>query len=145
MKRSQVLYRGAKGFGWYWKYMKEGNEGFLKAPAPVYFDWKTPSQIPRTTVKISLTVGNKPLDSLYFQLADDVVPKTVQNFISKCTGENEFKRTYRNSKISQVQKGKFILAGQIDDGAPPSRLIPEENFIISHDQRGLLRFENYSC
>eukprot|EP00388_Colpodella_angusta_P029218 GDKK01015888.1.p1 GENE.GDKK01015888.1~~GDKK01015888.1.p1 ORF type:complete len:143 (-),score=17.70 GDKK01015888.1:117-545(-) len=73
------------------------------------------------------------------------VPKTVENFKLLATGENIHNRSLLQSKFHQVQKGQFIMGGDIEnnDGtgshsAYADRYIKDENFIIPHTERGFL-------
>lgn len=145
MRKSNILLRGAKGYGWYQKYIKDGNEGFRKTVPPTPFDWSITSNQKRLHAFFDLSVSDKSIGRLTFELANDIVPKTVQNFANLCTGDNMHSRSYKNTKFFQIQKS-FIMGGDVEwnDGtgshsAFKERYIEDENFIIPHSDRGLIR------
>ena len=145
MRRSATLFRGAKGYSWYQHYMKEGSEGFKKRAAPTPFNWEKDG-IVRPKVFFDLSIGTENIGQLVFELAEDVVPKTVENFILLCTGNNVHSKSFQNTTFHQVRKGEFIMGGDIENlngsgshSAYKERYIKDENFIIPHSQRGLLR------
>lgn len=43
--------------------------------------------MPRPVVFFDVTIGNEPSERIVFELFDDIVPKTAENFRSLCTGE----------------------------------------------------------
>lgn len=157
MRRTVPLLRGAKGFGWYGKFKREGSEGFRKFTPPTPFDWSTspsisannssgPTDSPaRPKAVLEISYGGKPMGALKVELAQDVVPKTVSNFLTLCNETSQ--RTYKGSKLHQIRKGSYIMGGDVEnlDGTgnhsahPEQRFLPEENFIIPHTSRGLVR------
>jgi hypothetical protein len=145
MRSTAVLCRGAKGYGWYQNYMRKGQEGFKKYAAPTPFDWAKDNVV-RPKVYFDVSVGTESVGRLTFELAEDIVPKTVENFKLLCTGKNVHNKSFQLSKLHQVQKGQFIMGGDVEnnDGtgshsAYEERYIEDENFIIPHTARGLLR------
>lgn len=81
-----------------------------------------------------------------FELASDIVPKTVINFANLCEGKGlKFKKGYKNTKIHHILKGVFIMGGDIEKengtgnhSSYEQRHFPDENFIIPHSSRGLI-------
>lgn len=145
MKATGLLSRGAKGYSWYHNFMKKGNEGFKKYASPTPFDWAK-GDVTRTKIFFDISVGTESAGRLVFELADDVVPKTVENFKLLCTGENLHNRSFLQTKFHQIQKGAFIMGGDVENNngtgshsAYKERYIRDENFIIPHSHRGLLR------
>jgi hypothetical protein len=149
MRRSLVTLRGAKGRGWFYDF-KEAPADFARYTAPTAFDWAGKNELCnpsiRPTAFFTLSSGGEVLGSLEFELAIDIVPKTVENFCKLVTGDNEFKRCYRNTRIHRIQKDVTIMAGDViyNDGtgshsAYEKRFIKDENFIIPHTGRGMLR------
>lgn len=145
MRASSILSRGAKGYSWYNHFLKHGNEGFKRYASPTPFDWSKNS-VARSKVFFDISIGTEDLGRLVFELADDIVPKTVENFKLLATGDNIHNRSLLQSKFHQVQKGQFIMGGDVEnnDGtgshsAYAERYIKDENFIIPHTERGFLR------
>jgi cyclophilin family peptidyl-prolyl cis-trans isomerase len=144
MRRTNILQFGSKGTGWYSKYLAEGQEGFQKYKAPTAFDW-TKSVVKRPTATFSIKVDKEILGKIKFELASDIVPKTVENFRLLCKNEGVKFKGYSGSKFHYVKKNVAIIGGDIEnhDGtgshsASSSRFIEDENFIIPHTHRGLL-------
>ncbi len=144
MRRTCFL-SGKSGHGWYEKFLKEGQQGFKKYNPPTPFDW-TKGSVARTKVYFDMKMEEESLGRLIFELADDVVPKTVENFKSLCTQNNANKFTYNKTKFHQIVKGQVAMGGDVEmkDGtlshsAGTDRFFKDENFIIPHTSRGLLR------
>lgn len=149
MRRSLPLLRGAKGRGWYYHF-KEKPEDFARYTSPTPFDWKATNEICNPSIRpvafFTLASGGETLGTLEFELAKDIVPKTVENFTKIVLGETALAKGYKNTKIHKIQKGVAIMAGDIvhNDGtgshsAYAQRFLPDENFIIPHSERGLIR------
>ena len=146
MRASSILSRGAKGYSWYNHFLKHGNEGFKRNAAPTPFDW-TQNAAGRSKVFFDIAIGTEDVGRVVFELADDVVPETVKNFKLLVTGDNMHKRSFMQTKFHQVQKGQFIMGGDVENGdgtgsysAFKERYIKDENFIIPHTERGFLRY-----
>jgi cyclophilin family peptidyl-prolyl cis-trans isomerase len=157
MRRSQRVLGSSKGFGWYTKFVEKGEASFQKHVSPTPFDWSAPplhlyknSKVQnikeRSRAFFDLRVDKDDMGRLVFELADDIVPATVENFKSLCLGKGEmFNRGYKGTKIHQIIKGVAIMGGDIErnDGtgnysATKERHFKDENFIIPHSHRGLL-------
>lgn len=83
------------------------------------------------------------LHRVVFELADDVVPVTVDNFLSLCARPS--KEGYVGSQIFRAQKGFAVFGGDWKEGTGrgghssfPSRFFPDENFIGRHTLPGVL-------
>jgi hypothetical protein len=157
MRRSLALCRNSKGAGWYSHYMKHGQEGFVKYQPPTAFDWDATSSGPfelagpagRPRAVFTMRLENEILGDLTFELAKDVVPKTVENFARLVRGEGEVFKGYQGTGVHMVRKGELVMAGDVERKADfigqgnhssyKERYITDENFIIPHSQRGLLR------
>ena len=146
MRRSVVLLKGSKGLGWYQKYMNEGKEGFQRFVPPTPFDW-TKGNITRPKAYFTVKIDNEVIGKLVFELAEDIVPKTVENFKRLCDGQGVHFPGYRGTKIHLIRKGEVIMGGDIEKGdgsgnysSYNSRYFEDENYIIPHSQRGLIRW-----
>lgn len=145
MQRTTVLLRNAKGYGWY-KQFKEAPEAFNRFTMPTPFDWSK-DNIVRPKASFSVSCGGEDWGNLVFELAQDVMPKTVENFKLLTTGNNQNKFTYKGTKFHRIRKGEAIMGGDVEmlsgegsHSAYASRYLADENFIIPHSGRGLLRY-----
>ena len=91
MRRTLLAARGAKGYGWYNKFMREGAEGFKKNRPPTPFNWEE-GNVVRPRAFLEFASNNEKMGRLVFELADDVVPRTVQNFLALCEDKSEKKK-----------------------------------------------------
>jgi cyclophilin family peptidyl-prolyl cis-trans isomerase len=148
--------------------LNEGPEGFRKNVPPSAFDW---SQIcplgekvtgkpitVRPTAYFDIEIAAAHQGRIEIELASDVVPKTVDNFIRLVTNgsskliENLALDTniasssgYKGTKFHQIQKQVVLVGGDVEDSqgemshsAYKERFIAEENFIIPHSEKGLV-------
>jgi hypothetical protein len=145
MRLTPALFRGAKGHGWYQKFLKEGNEGFEKYTLPTPFDWSNPPQ-PRSKAFFSIKIDNESIGQLIFELADDILPNTVDNFKRLCQNQGVKYPGYQGTKIHLIRKGEVLMGGDIEmkNGAGnhssyTHRYFEDENFIIPNSHRGILR------
>ena len=150
MRRSATLFRGAKGYGWYNKFMKEGQEGFKRHTPPTPFNWSvaesTGTKRPKAIFEMKL--DSEIIGKITIELAADIVPKTVENFKRICLGQvSKYPGMgYKGSKFYYVNKNVQLMAGDFknSDGtfnhsSNDSQYFADENFIIPHTQRGLIR------
>jgi Cyclophilin type peptidyl-prolyl cis-trans isomerase/CLD len=152
MRSSGVLQRAAKSYGWYSKFMKEGNEGFKRFLPPTAFDWCQPNELgelpKRPHAFFDIRIENEELERIHFELASDIVPKTVDNFKKLCLGLGTKFGGYKGTKIFYTSKGVSMMGGDIvtetssgtgNHSAGDSRYFNDENYIIPHTERGLVR------
>ncbi len=102
-------------------------------------------------VFFDISIGNAPSERVYFELFQDVVPKTSENFRQFCTGElirNSKPVGYKNSKFHRIIKGFMIQGGDFINGDGTGSFsiygtqFADENFVLKHDKPGLLSMAN---
>lgn len=95
----------------------------------------------------------EPLGRITFELFSDVVPKTAENFRQFCTGEskNNMGRAqgYKGSKFHRIISGFMCQGGDFlhGDGTGSTciygtKSFADENFVVKHNQPGLLSMAN---
>jgi len=102
-------------------------------------------------VFFDISVDDNPIGKIYMELFTDVVPKTAENFRQLCTGEqirNGMPIGYKNSTFHRIIKEFMLQGGDFvkGDGTGSYSIYGEsfndENFILRHDQPGLLSMAN---
>lgn len=108
------------------------------------------------TVFFDLSIGGKPAGRLTFELFNDTVPKTAENFRALCTGEKGTGETgkllhYKGSHFHRIipefmcQGGDFTNGNGTGGESIYGRNFPDEHFdgkAGSHDIPGLLSMAN---
>ncbi|TEA22502.1 Peptidyl-prolyl cis-trans isomerase H [Colletotrichum sidae] len=113
-----------------------------------------PTKLPESgnpLVFFDITLGGEPLGRITFELFQDVVPKTAENFRQFCTGESKNAtgrpQGYKGSKFHRIgfmcQGGDFLNG----DGTGSTCIygttkFADENFTLKHDTPGLLSMAN---
>jgi len=143
MRSTIPLLRGSKGYNWYYKYGEKGVDAFVKKHiSPTAFDWEA-NGVNRPKAYFDIVIDKFPAGRIIFELAHDIVPKTVSNFINLCRGNDKF--WYKGTKIHDLRKGLTITGGDVEmkngyggHSSFPERFFADENFIIPHTSRGMI-------
>jgi len=96
----------------------------------------------RSKCFFDVNVDDKPLGRILFQLYNDVVPKTAENFRALCTGERGF--GYKDSTFHRIipqfmiQGGDFQRHNGTGGYSIYGNKFEDENFQLKHTKEGLL-------
>jgi len=150
---SASLFRGAKHLDWYHRevekveraapppYPVDSLHGRARARAFMDFSFDSPGE--GTSSNEQPNVQNPNLSRVIFELADDIVPVTVGNFLSLCARPPQ--EGYVGSHIFRVQRGFAVFGGDWKEGTGrgghssfPARYFPDENFICRHTVPGVI-------
>ncbi|KAL4799789.1 cyclophilin-like domain-containing protein [Aspergillus venezuelensis] len=107
----------------------------------------------RPRVFFEIQIGNQKAGRIAFELFNDVVPKTAENFRALCTGEKgvgkqgkplHFKGSIFHRVIKQfmIQGGDFTAFNGTGGESIYGEKFPDENFELKHDRPFLLSMAN---
>lgn len=108
---------------------------------------------PRSRVYFDIKIGNRNAGRITFELYDDIVPKTAENFRCLCTGEKGLGKTgkplyYKGSTFHRVIKQFMVQGGDFTHGTGTGgesiygEKFADENFEMKHTRPFLLSMAN---
>ena len=107
----------------------------------------------RSRVFFDVTIGGREAERVTFELYDDVVPRTAENFRALCTGEKGVGKAgkplhYKGSQFHRVIKDFMVQGGDFTagDGTGGESIygakFEDENLTLKHDRPFLLSMAN---
>ena len=109
------------------------------------FKYSDPSN-PKVFMKVAK--NNSEIGRMVFELYRNNCPKTVDNFLQICSGQNSKNISYKDTAFQRITNGFTAQGGQIvnEQGEEQSTFggfFPDENLKLKHLKRGTLTMDNH--
>jgi len=107
-----------------------------------------PPQAERSKVQFRVSADNEDYGTITLEMFDEVVPRTVQNFVALASGQNQQGFSYKNSIFHRIIPQFMLQGGDFErfDGTGGQSIygpkFDDENFQIKHASPGLLSMAN---
>merc|ERR1719356_1614044 len=128
------------------------NQGFTQDQIQGFLAQRQHQQPKRTKVyfRVAVGTGNNVEDygQINMELFDEVVPRTVANFMAIASGQNQKGFSYKNSIFHRVIPNFMLQGGDFTnfDGTGGESIygpkFEDENFVVKHASPGLLSMAN---
>lgn len=134
---------GSSGRGWYGRAVEKLSQ---EKPESKAYDYYAPApDARRPQAYVDITVDGRDVPRMVIELAQDVVPKTVDNFVKLLSTQG-----YAKSKIHQIYRDSFISGGDIIQGngtgghssSETSRYFADENHTLQFTEPGVIAMAN---
>lgn len=102
---------GSRGWDWYYKALEKEKQA-PKAPHILHYKPLQPDHV-RPRAFIDFATAEEPVGRVVIELADDVVPKTVENFKQLLTGTAPSGFSYQGNRILAVVPNHVIATGDV--------------------------------
>ena len=96
----------------------------------------------REHIFFDIMIGNKFIGQVIIELFNDIVPKTVDNFIYMTMNKYKGSCFHRIIKNFIIQGGDFINGDGTGTSSIYGNTFEDENFILKHDEKYLLSMAN---
>merc|ERR1711962_279187 len=102
----------------------------------------------RSKVTFTISAGNENYGDINLEMFDEVVPRTVANFVSLASGQNQQGFTYKNYIFHRIIPDFMLQGGDFERGDGTGgqsiygRKFDDENFHVKHASPGLLSMAN---
>ena len=97
---------------------------------------------------MKITRDGEPIGTLVFKLTPETAPRTVDNFVAICAGDNKENLTYKGSPFHRIVTGFMVQGGDITDGNGQGgksiygARFPDEYLYGRFNRKGLLAMAN---
>ena len=109
---------GSRGWDWYYKAL-EAEKQTPQSPHVLHYKPLKPDHVrPRAFIDFGTTKDEgEVIGRVVVELADDVVPKTVENFTQLCTGTAPSGFSYKGNRVHTIVPNHVLATGDVTNSA----------------------------